>query len=476
MEWTKLLCDKRLYPVENGADYMSTAFQKDYHRIIGSASFRRLQDKTQVFPLDKSDFVRTRLTHSLEVSSFAKSLAQSVFERLRTSGTHPEITSEVRENVYNIAECAGLLHDIGNPPFGHFGETAIREWFRRFLPRLEYNGKPLTEVLNAQMQNDFYNFDGNAQALRLVTKLHFLVDEKGMNLTFALLNTVIKYPIPSVDTDKNSFNKKFKKMGYYYSENELFRDITEATGAKNSRYPLTFILEAADDIAYCTADIEDAVKKGFLTLHDLIEELKSDKLRSACRDESERENYDRAIKKLEENYQNRKKRGVTSPDVSALQNWLIFVQGELVNCAEKSFIEHYDSIMRGEYLTDLLKESNGGALAEALGDIATRYVFKSNYILQLEIAAGAIINFLLEKFIGAAIYYDTGKALSPFEERLIAIISDNYKYVYEKYSNGKSDTEKLYLRLLLVTDYICGMTDGYAKSLYQHLNGMENIR
>ncbi|MBQ7288673.1 MAG: deoxyguanosinetriphosphate triphosphohydrolase [Clostridia bacterium] len=474
MQWTQLLAKERQRLGRSTSSDLRSPFQKDYHRIIGSASFRRLQDKTQVFPLDKSDFVRTRLTHSLEVSSFSKSLAQSIFETLRTSG-HPEITAGLREDVYNILECAGLLHDIGNPPFGHFGESAIREWFRNNLNRLQFEGQPLTEVLTPQMQNDFYYFEGNAQALRLVTKLHFLVDEKGMNLTFALLNTIIKYPVSSTEIDKKSGDIKTKKMGYYHAEEELFGQITGATGAGDCRYPLTFILEAADDIAYKTADIEDAAKKGFLSLHQLLSELKSDRLRGACRTQSERDNYDYAVEKLEANYQNRKQRGVSSPELNALQNWIIYVQGNLLRCATSAFVSNYDAIMEGRCKAELLELSDGNALANALGDIAVRYVFKSDYIIKLEIAAGSIINYLLDRFVGVAIVYDTDKPLSPIEERLMAIVSDNYKYVYEKYSENQTPQEKLYLRLMLVTDFICGMTDNYAKTLYQHLNGMEQL-
>ena len=178
MEWKQLLCSERIREVKaksNGND-LRTEFEKDYHRIIGSASFRRLQDKTQVFPLDKSDYVRTRLTHSLEVSSFAKSLAQNVGEKIIQEEKDSDITWKNKEDISNILQCAGLLHDIGNPPFGHFGETTIRDWFKNNLCKLQYKGQSLEEYLEPQMIQDFYNFEGNAQALRLVTKLHFLVD------------------------------------------------------------------------------------------------------------------------------------------------------------------------------------------------------------------------------------------------------------------------------------------------------------
>ena len=278
MEWKNLLCEKRQSSSKgNNKNDLRNEFQKDYHRIICSASFRRLQDKTQVFPLDNSDFVRTRLTHSLKVASFAKSLGQTAFQYLIDNNRDEELTPEIKEKVCSILECAGLLHDIGNPPFGHFGEDSIRNWFKTNLSKTEYKGTSVENNLNEQMKNDLYHFEGNAQALRLLTKLHYLVDENGMHLTYALLNTLIKYPVSSCEINKKSGNIKDKKMGYYFAEQELFEDITESTGAINCRYPLTYLLEAADDIAYHTADIEDAVKKGFISYSQLLEELKSEK-------------------------------------------------------------------------------------------------------------------------------------------------------------------------------------------------------
>ena len=220
MEWQTLLSDRR--ERENSgrtktADLRSE-FEKDYHRIIGSASFRRLQDKTQVFPLDKSDFIRTRLTHSLEVSSLGKSLAQNIGENILKYKKNSGFTPHMKEDISHILECAGLIHDIGNPPFGHFGEEAIRDWFVRNLPELSFRGRKLEDMFTEQMKQDFYHFEGNAQALRLVTKLHYLVDEHGMNLTYALLNTIIKYPVSSVGIRENSGNIREKKMGYYYAD------------------------------------------------------------------------------------------------------------------------------------------------------------------------------------------------------------------------------------------------------------------
>ena len=473
MEWKNLLCESRQSSSKgSNKNDLRNEFQKDYHRIICSASFRRLQDKTQVFPLDNSDFVRTRLTHSLEVASFAKSLGQTAFQYLIDNNKDDELTPEIKEKVCSILECAGLLHDIGNPPFGHFGEDSIRNWFKTNLSKIEYKGTSVENNLNEQMKNDLYHFEGNAQALRLLTKLHYLVDENGMHLTYALLNTLIKYPVSSCEINKKSGNIKDKKMGYYFAEQELFEDITESTGAINCRYPLTYLLEAADDIAYHTADIEDAVKKGFLSYSQLLEELRSEVYIKKCADERELHSYKTAVDMLEEKYDKAKEKGIPNPEFNAVQNWIIYVQGMLLSCASFGFTKNYQYIMNGTFAQEVMAVSYGNALSEALGKITANYVFCSSKIYKTEIAAGNMINFLLDKFIAAAVKYDTDDELSPMDKRIIYLISDNYRQIYKIYSNGKDDNEKLYLRLLLVTDYICGMTDTFAKRLYQELNGI----
>lgn len=473
MKWTTLLCDKRKrgHSGKSASPDPRNEFQKDYHRIIGSASFRRLQDKTQVFPLDKSDFIRTRLTHSLEVSSFAKSLGQMIFQNIINYKQDSDVTKEVKESICSVLECAGLIHDIGNPPFGHFGEDFIRDWFARNLPLLELEGKKVCELLTPQMLCDLYNFEGNAQALRLLTKLHFLVDGNGMNLNYTLLNSIIKYPVASTEINKKSGNIKDKKMGYYYAERDVFSEITSATGAGSCRHPLTFILEAADDIAYKTADIEDAVKKGFITYSQLLYELKENYI-GRCADEGEKKEYINAVKQLEYYYAAAKENGVFSPEQNCVQRWIIHVQGVLLRCAAFGFTKNYRDIMNGSFPKEILAVSYGNALAYALGDIAYRYVFTSKQIYTLEIAEGAVFEFLLTKFTEAAVKYDTAARKSALDEKLMALVSENYKKSYEINSKGKSEGEKLYLRLMLVTDFICGMTDSYAKRLYQELSGI----
>ena len=468
MEWNTLLSSKRMR--ESSLKYKKTVdlrneFEKDYHRIIGSASFRRLQDKTQVFPLDQSDFIRTRLTHSLEVSSFGKSLGQNIGENILKYKLDSGFTPSMKEDICHILQCAGLIHDIGNPPFGHFGEIIIREWFERNLPKLQFKGQPVTGLLTEQMREDFYHFEGNAQALRLVTRLHYLVDENGMNLTYALLNTIVKYPVPSTGIHPSSGDIKEKKMGYYFADQDIYEEIAKETGTYTNRHPLTYILEAADDLAYKTADIEDAFVKGYISYHTLKKELRT-------LERSFSDTGFHALEKLEALYDRGVKKGVRNPESYAVKNWIVSVQGFLISCATFGFTSNYRAIMSGEFQYDLFYGTFGEKLMDLLGDMANRYVFTSSDIYRMEVTESVILDFLMEKLVQAVLYYDTDEKMDSIDERFVSFISDNYRNAYKHQAEGKSEAEKLYLRLLLVTDYVCGMTDSYAKRLYQELKGI----
>lgn len=484
MNWTRLMCGERIRQIhrKTSSNDLRTEFEKDYHRIISSPSFRRLQDKTQVFPLDKSDFIRTRLTHSLEVSSFAKSLGQSVGTRIIREGLADDFTESTKADICDVLQCAGLLHDIGNPAFGHFGESAIQDWFKSNLSGLEYNGNKLSDILNAQMQNDFYNFEGNTQALRVVTKLHFLVDERGMNLTKALLATMIKYPGSSLEIERDKdvlrTDIRHKKMGYFYADRDNFSDIEESCGLSGGRHPLTFLLEAADDIAYNTADIEDAIKKGNISYSELVKELND--LASVYKSEPDADEkalscLGSMIEKLDVYHMRALENSYENPGLYAVQNWIVRVQGMLITCATDAFMDNYGAIMDGSFGLDLLGSSSGKYIISALSDIAYRYVFISKPILKLEVAASAIFDFLLARFADAFIYYDTPywkQNKTALREKITMLMSDNYLRIYRKYAGDEDETGKLYLRLLMVTDYICGMTDSYAKRMYQELSGI----
>ena len=429
MNWQQLLSGQRAvrYP-GNGKKSrdLRTEFEKDYHRIIGSASFRRLQDKTQVFALDKSDFIRTRLTHSLEVSSFARSLGQNISQYLLDSGQDPQFDWKSREEVCSILQSAGLIHDIGNPPFGHFGEEAIRDWFVRNLPGMRYKGQKICEALTPQMAEDFYQFEGNAQALRLVSKLHFLVNEYGMNLTLGVLGATMKYPTSSLEVQSLGEDVKRKKMGYFHAEEELYKTICRETGTGGFRNPLSYILEAADDIAYLTADVEDAFKKGFLSYDNLSRDLESFWKEAGGGIDAPgilRHQYEKALA-----------RQVPDPRLYAVQNWVVRLQSALIFCATDSFVEHYAEIMNGTMRKDLFADTDGAWLVQALGKIAHRYAFSSRQILQMEVSAGTILNFLLDRFVHSAVYYDTDVPMDMMAGKLMNLVSENYKLAYHTYA------------------------------------------
>ena len=268
-----------------------------------------------------------------------------------------------------------------------------------------------------------------------------------------------------MEINEKSSNIKDRKMGYYYADEDIFRKVTEETGAGRNRHPLAYILEAADDLAYKTADIEDAFVKGFISYNVLKEELRElQKL--------EPNNPFNALEKLERKYQSGIKRGVENPEEYAVKNWIVQVQGFLINCATYGFTSNYEAIMEGSYGCDIFHGTYGERLIHLLGDMAHRRVFSTPAIHKMEMTEAVILNFLMTKFIKAIIYYDTDVQLGEIDKRLVSFISNNYKSAYHTQAEGKSEEEKLYLRLLLVTDYICGMTDSYAKRLYQEMNAI----
>lgn len=286
-----------------------------------------------------------------------------------------------------------------------------------------------------------------------------------MNLTYALLNTIIKYPVSSTQVHPDSGNIREKKMGYFLADEKIFEEITQETKTGNCRHPLTYILEAADDLAYKTADIEDAFVKGFLSYHAFKEEL-------VCLNEQYPDSGFDGVLKLKELYQRGQEKGVQNPEAYAIKNWIIRAQGFLIDCATKGFMNHYEEIMAGTFQRDLFHGTFGEKLMECLGNIAYRYVFSSREIYRMEVKEAVILDFLMDRMIQAVLYYDTDRELNAIDSRVLSFISDNYKKAYSYQAEGKSEAEKLYLRLLLVTDYVCGMTDSYAKRLYQDMNGI----
>jgi dGTPase len=322
-------------------------FENDYARLISSAPIRRLQDKTQVYPLEQSDFVRTRLTHSLEVSSLARSLGKSIEAHLIKKGQFPK---KLFGQISSLLATAGLVHDLGNPPFGHFGEVAIKDFFTKYFQ----DQKPgLTEA----EKQDFKNFDGNVQTLRILRKLYYLYDEHGYNLTYPTLSVIIKYPCSSTEGNKGSSSPhiSLKKFGYFQSEREDYMRINEDLGLEGKRHPLTYLLEAADDIAYMSADVEDGVKLGIVSVDTFIEELSS------------LQNQE-PLNIFKKDYDSLKNRDVDRLDIT-IQRFRINIQRILIDSVIEVFCDNYKSIMDGTFKTDLLSASKSAEIQEMFGRI-----------------------------------------------------------------------------------------------------------
>ena len=463
MQWNKLLSDRRIHQEERPGELkkdLRSAFEKDYHRIIVSASFRRLQDKTQVFPLDRSDFIRTRLTHSLEVSSVGRSLAQNIGVSIAEDELDGSFSKQAQRDICDILQCAGLIHDIGNPPFGHFGEESIREWFAKNLDELKFKGRPVREFLNDQQYQDLLHFEGNAQGLRMVTRLDYPAKNYGMNLSCGLLSAMIKYPTASTNASASSRDLKMRKTGYFFSEEEIFDIIREETGTKDARNPLAFILEAADDIAYATADIEDAFKKGFFSYSTLTYELQLRGVSKPCRE------------KLDAYYDMARMSGLMAPEEYAVRTWLRDMQDLLIVSATVGFVSNYDLIMEGSYPKDIFEGRASVGLLKVLKEIAYDYAFTSMSIFKTEIAANRVLTCLMDILVPSALVYDTDSPPGLMEEKYLSLIPDNYRQVYHSRTKGRRAEECVYDRILLATDTISGMTDSYASDLYKQLTAI----
>jgi len=454
-KFDKFLIGKRFRESElhTSAHDCRNPFENDFTRVVFSSAFRRLQDKTQVFQLDKGDFVRTRLTHSLEVSSLGRSIGLSVEKKLIETGYMSE---EKTGFIPSILATAGLIHDLGNPPFGHFGEDSMR-WFFKEL----FNKNPdIENKLSKQEKADFLFFDGNVQTFRVLRRLHFVRDRDGMNLTHAILATIVKYPFNSLDGNQKDKGLCHKKFGFFSSEENDFHDI-QKTFALSGRFPLTFLLEAADDIAYSVADIEDACKKGVLSKSD-FEEFLQQKLALL----SPKETQFNLIDGFVSNYNSISLSYKNRLDL-AMQHFRIRVQNFMIDAAVEEYCKNIDDIIDGNYDKDLLQNSYCSSTISALKDMGVKKIFTHKSILENEIIGFNVINYILEKL--TPVVLSEGKNDNPVSKRIYETMSSNYRFVYENFTERTT-----YNKLQLAADYVCGMTDNFALKLYQKWQGLLN--
>ena len=477
MNWEQLLSTetqvKREVEPEDFAKYPMDDLEKDYKAIISSAAFRRLQDKTQVFPLDKSDFVRTRLTHSLEVSTIARQLGIMITRNatgyLPDDFKNKDGKDKLVEKIPEVLSCAGLLHDLDNPPFGHFGEVVIGDWFKNEFQKEEFCYKKIAirELLTEQMQSDLKNFEGNAQALRILSKIRNKGKSHEINLTTGVIGALIKYPTDSLHvTNKKDPDIRRHKLGYYLAEQETFEKVSKETGTwideKNvARHPLTFLMEAADDIAYSTADLEDALKKKMFSLKEFIAYFKGN-----LEDDEKAQLLIKDSERRLENVQDEES------EMIAFQNWMDYARGWFMYCVTYSFSRNYKSIMNGEFQRELIQGTFHEKSMKIFKNAMVEFVYEQPEIVKLELSAKKIISTLLDDFIYAVIYMDETEEEyknHQFQKKLCSLIPDNLKADYEK-AKTNDEGYNLYLRMLMITDFISGMTDSYAKNLYQELN------
>lgn len=436
MNWNQLLSGKRFGMEEyHERKHERTDFQRDYDRLIFSSPFRRLQNKTQVFPLPGSIFVHNRLTHSLEVSCVGRSLGNNVSKELMQK--YPEGSVNFPE-IGSIVSAACLAHDMGNPPFGHSGERAISAYFS------EGNGKQLQAEIEKEggRYEDFLHFEGNANAMRLLTHQFIGRRKGGFVLTYSTLASIIKYPYSSIYAGKKG------KFGFFQSEEESFHRIANELGIcpsptdanRFARYPLVYLVEAADDICYQIMDIEDACKLHILTTEEAIHLFLNFF-------EGERLEHIKQVMYLVDD---------TNEQIAYLRSCII---GLLVNECSHVFLEHEEEILNGSYNASLIDHIHDPAQQayQHCSEIAYQKIYRAKEVLDVELAGYHIFSHLIDTLTEAVM-----NQRHAYSKLLLQRIPEQYDI----------HAPTVYGKVQCVLDYISGMTDVYALDLYRKITGM----
>ena len=472
---------------------ISRQFESDRGRIINSAAIRRLQQKTQVFPLEQNSAVRSRLTHSLEVQQIGRYIAKQIIGELKKHNKLEEYGLNERiDSVESLIEMACLMHDIGNPPFGHFGEAAIKHWFRKVLApdaSIEFDNCPFLPIrysadrhlseLKQTLRQDLCHFEGNAQAIRMA---HHLLK---LNLTYAQIGCVLKYTRPAYwqGATPKEFSYLMKKPGYYWSEAEFVKEVQEKLAMKDfCRFPLTYIMEAADDISYCIADLDDAVEKGIFDINRLVQLLKNAWSESGAVTEGDLFDItvNRAFKKVD---QNEAKRSMQDQFFMYLR---VYITGKLVPYTAYRFIKNLPQVYEGSFNHALLEgKSAEHRLLATLKRVAQKWVFSHPEVEELEMKGYRVISGLLDIYKPLLLLStDDFLRLHKYNEhphyvietRLYHKLSIKHKLAYNEalekiydINSEEGKTLEFYYRTRLIQDYISGMTDHYAYEEYRKL-------
>ena len=440
MDWKRLITNKRLGQEHRHMDRFDdrSEFKRDYDRLIFSAPFRRLQNKTQVFPLPGSIFVHNRLTHSLEVSSVGMSLGNDVARRL--TAVHPELRGTLFEEIGTIVSAACLAHDLGNPPFGHSGEKAMQTFFS------EGPGIEVKEKVSNEFWNDITHFEGNANAFRLLTHRFEGRRQGGFVMTYSTLAAMVKYPRPSWMAGSHG------KFGFFASEKEIYERIADelgiplieqtATGERWARHPLVYLVEAADDICYEIMDIEDAHKLKILSFAETERML---------------------LSFFDPDTQQKIKERIVAEGVSDENEMVVYMRarviGLLVNECVDAFVANEEKILNGEFEGSLVKKITPRVADayKACTRMSVEKIYNSRPVLTVELSGYKIMETLMQVMTEAALHPERFHS-----QQIINMVSSQY--------NIHSDD--LQTRIMAVLDYISGMTDVYALDIYQKINGI----
>jgi dGTPase len=436
----------------DSVDNHRSNFQRDYDRLIFSSAFRRLQNKTQVFPLPGNTFVHNRLTHSLEVASVGRSLGGIVGEQIALlESVSKDDTASLfyKYDLAYVVAAACLAHDIGNPPFGHSGEKAISSYFKENAVK-EIDGKSVRHFFDDHEWSDITNFEGNANAFHILTYNYSGKLEHGHQLTLTTLASILKYPCSSTEIDKAVKHKK--KYGYFKADKSKFENVIKHTNmlqdGEMSRHPFVYLVEAADDICYRIIDFEDAHRIGIVSTNTVV-----DLLRETIKDLSSKPTQD--IKRIDTRL-----KSVTDQNevVSYLRAKAI---STLINKAAQEFLDHKDEIIKGLWNGTLLDniEDQSKGLAE-INKLSIEKIYNHPSVINVEIAGYKVISELLDTYI-TAVLTDNPSAL---QKKILQIIPAQFH---------RNKHTSHYEKVLNILDYVAGMTDGYATEIYRNFKGIE---
>ena len=434
MDWTRLINDKRLgmEAFHDPRQHIRSDFQRDYDRLIFSSPFRRMQNKTQVFPLPGSIFVHNRLTHSLEVSSVGRSMAREVLLRM-TPGREGSAALEALQNMPDIVATACLAHDLGNPPFGHSGEKTIATWFT------EGGGESLRDRVTPRQWCDFTRFEGNANSFRLLTHRFVGRREGGFAMTYSTLASIVKYPWTSLHAGSKG------KFGFFESEEEAYRRVAAELGIPEkepgvfARHPFVYLMEASDDICYQIMDIEDSHRLGILST-DEVKSLLLDFFEPA-----DRSRMERAMNHLDD----------PNEQVGYLRSNTI---GAMVGECAGAFIRNEEQLLEGE-MTEPLIRLMEPRLSEAYrrcSEVAWNRIYNASDVVDVDIAGNRILTYLMDVLMDAVLHPEKNAS------RLLLMKMPRQ---YDINAAG------VYERVQSVLDHVSGMTDVYALDLFRKLNG-----